>query len=71
VSSDYGATGNEFSGKVEWVQLDAGLDDADHYISPEERLCVAMSASVSRASQLSMLTAREATTTMVVSDTKD
>jgi arylsulfatase len=27
---------------VKWVQLDAGLDDHDHLISPEERLRVAM-----------------------------
>ena len=30
-----------FTGKVSWVQLDAGLDDHDHQISPEERLRVA------------------------------
>ncbi len=42
VSSDYGPRGNEFTGKVHWVQLDIGLDDQDHLISPEERLRVAM-----------------------------
>ncbi len=42
VSSDYGARGNEFTGKVRWVQIDLGTDDADHFISPEERLRVAM-----------------------------
>jgi hypothetical protein len=33
---------SEFSGKVNWVQLDAGSDDHDHLISPEERLRVAI-----------------------------
>jgi arylsulfatase len=44
VSDDYGATGNAFNGTVEWVQIDLGDDarDADHLISPEERLRVAM-----------------------------
>jgi len=42
VTSDYGRLGNEFSGKVRWVQIDLGVDDADHLISPEERLRLAM-----------------------------
>jgi arylsulfatase len=44
VSDDYGASGNEFSGRVDWVQIDLGEDaeDADHLISPHERLRVAM-----------------------------
>ena len=44
VSDDYGASGNEFSGRVDWVQIDLGEDaeDADHLISPQERLRVAM-----------------------------
>ena len=33
--------GNEFSGRVDWVQIDLG-EDADHLISPQERLRVAM-----------------------------
>ena len=37
VSPDYGPTGNEFSGKVNWVQIDLEKDDHDHLISPEER----------------------------------
>jgi arylsulfatase A-like enzyme len=44
VSSDYTAHSSRFSGKVNWVQIDLGSDaeDADHYISHEERLRVAM-----------------------------
>jgi len=42
VSPDYGPTGNEFSGEVNWVQIDLEKDDHDHLISPEERLRVAM-----------------------------
>ena len=37
VSPDYGPTGNEFSGEVNWVQIDLEKDDHDHLISPEER----------------------------------
>jgi arylsulfatase A-like enzyme len=42
VSTDYGPTGNEFSGEVNWVQIDLEKDDHDHLISPEERFQVAM-----------------------------
>ncbi|KKH50733.1 arylsulfatase [Methanosarcina sp. 1.H.A.2.2] len=42
VSPDYGPRGNKFSGEVNWVQIDLGLDDQDHLISPEERLSFAM-----------------------------
>ena len=31
-----------FSGKINWVQIDLGKNDADHMISPEERLRVVM-----------------------------
>jgi arylsulfatase len=34
--------GNEFSGEVNWVQIDLEKDDHDHLISPEERFSVAM-----------------------------
>jgi len=36
VSDDYDARGSEFSGRVDWVQIDLGEDakDADHLISP-------------------------------------
>jgi len=33
---------SKFTGKIHWVQLDVGVDDNDHFISPEERLRVAM-----------------------------
>jgi arylsulfatase len=42
VSPDYGPSGNEFSGEVNWVQIDLEKDDHDHLISPEERFRVAM-----------------------------
>jgi arylsulfatase len=42
VSPDYGQTGNEFSGEVNWVQIDLEGEDHDHLISPEERFRVAM-----------------------------
>ncbi|KKG07767.1 arylsulfatase [Methanosarcina sp. 2.H.A.1B.4] len=42
VSPDYGPRGNKFSGEVNWVQIDLGLDDQDHLISPEERFSFAM-----------------------------
>ena len=44
VSDDYGPRDSEFTGKVRWVQLDIdeAAEDADHLISPEERLQIAM-----------------------------
>jgi arylsulfatase len=42
VSDDYGPGESLFSGTVNWVQLDAGVDDHDHLITPEERFRVAM-----------------------------
>jgi hypothetical protein len=44
VTDDYGTHGNAFSGEVNWVQLDldAAAEDADHLLTPEERLRVAM-----------------------------
>jgi len=42
VSPDYGPSGNDFSGEVNWVQIDLEKDDHDHMISPEERFKVAM-----------------------------
>ena len=44
VSDDYGARDSRFNGKVHWVQIDLGKDaeDADHLITDEERLRVAM-----------------------------
>jgi arylsulfatase len=44
VSEDYGPRGNEFTGEVNWVQidLDAAAEDLGHLITPEERLKIAM-----------------------------
>jgi arylsulfatase A-like enzyme len=44
VSDDYGPRDSEFTGEVRWVQIDLGDDaeDADHLITAEERLRVAM-----------------------------
>ena len=44
VSDDYAAEANAFTGSIRWVQIDLGPDaqDADHFISPEERLRVVM-----------------------------
>lgn len=41
-SPDYGPTDNDFSGEIEWVQIDIGDDSHDHLITPEERLNIAM-----------------------------
>jgi arylsulfatase len=42
VTPDYTARTSRFTGKINWVQLDLGSDDHDHYIDPEERLRIAM-----------------------------
>jgi arylsulfatase len=42
VSPDYDARENEFSGEVNWVQIDLEKDDHDHMITPEERFKLAM-----------------------------
>ena len=44
VSDDYEGESSVFTGTVNWVQIDLDEDaeDADHLISPEERLRVAM-----------------------------
>jgi hypothetical protein len=44
VSDDYLGDSRVFTGTVNWVQIDLGEDaeDADHLITPEERLRVAM-----------------------------
>ena len=41
-SPDYGPKDNEFSGQVNWVQIDLEKDDHDHLISPDERFRIAM-----------------------------
>jgi arylsulfatase len=42
VSSDYTRSTSEFNGKVNWVQIDLGKDVHDHFITPEERLNLAL-----------------------------
>jgi arylsulfatase len=44
VSDEYGPEDDTFSGRIHWVQIDLGDDarDADHLISAEERLRIAM-----------------------------
>jgi hypothetical protein len=42
VSSDYTRNTSVFTGKVNWVQIDLGKDTHDHFITPEERLNLAM-----------------------------
>jgi arylsulfatase A-like enzyme len=42
VSDDYTPDTSRFTGTVNWVQLDQGLDDQSHLINPEDRLSVAM-----------------------------
>ena len=42
VTPDYTAKDSRFTGKIHWVQIDLGSDDHDHFISPEERLRIAM-----------------------------
>ena len=42
VSPDYTAATSAFTGKIAWVELRVEDDDNDHFITPEERLRVAM-----------------------------
>ncbi len=42
VTKDFTSHESEFTGKVNWVQIDLSTDDHDHLISPEERLHLAM-----------------------------
>jgi arylsulfatase A-like enzyme len=44
VSPDYTSHTSKFNGKINWVKIDLGKDaeDADHYITHEERMRVAM-----------------------------
>ena len=41
-SPEYGPRGNQFTGEIQWVQIDIGTDDHDHLISLEERFNLAM-----------------------------
>jgi arylsulfatase len=40
VTTDYGQ--KKFSGEVEWVEIELGLDDHNHMIKPEDRISLAM-----------------------------
>jgi arylsulfatase len=42
VTPDYTAHTSRFTGKINWVQIDLGNDDHDHFIDPDERLRIAM-----------------------------
>ncbi|MET0145905.1 MAG: arylsulfatase [Ilumatobacteraceae bacterium] len=42
VTADYTAHGSRFTGKINWIQIDLGDDDHDHFIDPDERLRIAM-----------------------------
>jgi arylsulfatase len=42
VTDDYTARDSRFTGRINWVQIDVGTDDHDHFIDPEERLRIAM-----------------------------
>jgi hypothetical protein len=35
VTPDYTAQSSRFTGKINWVQIDLGDDDHDHFIDPE------------------------------------
>jgi arylsulfatase len=41
-SPDYGPTGNQFTGKIHWVQLEVGDDDHNHLVTAEDRFNIAM-----------------------------
>jgi arylsulfatase len=42
VSDDYTPENSDFTGTVNWVQLEIGDDSHDHLITPEDRLRAAM-----------------------------
>ena len=42
VTPDYTASSSRFTGKINWVQIDLGDDNHDHFIDPDERLRIAM-----------------------------
>jgi hypothetical protein len=42
VSPAYTPQSSRFTGRINWVQLDVGSDDHDHFIDPEERMRIAM-----------------------------
>jgi arylsulfatase len=44
VSPDYSSEGSRFTGEIKWIQVDIGEDaaDADHMVTAEERIRIAM-----------------------------
>ncbi|KXX59883.1 MULTISPECIES: arylsulfatase [unclassified Rhodococcus (in: high G+C Gram-positive bacteria)] len=42
VSSEYGPTGNGFTGDIAWARIDIGDDDHSHLADPEHRMTIAM-----------------------------
>ena len=42
VASDYAGQSSRFTGSINWVQIDLGDDDNDHFIDPSERFRIAM-----------------------------
>jgi arylsulfatase len=42
VLSNYTVADAKFTGKIQWVQIDVGVDDHDHFIDPGERFRIAM-----------------------------
>ena len=42
VTPAYTVETSRFTGKIDWVQIDLGDDDHDHFIDPTERLRVAI-----------------------------
>lgn len=42
VSSDYGSSGNQFTGTIAWIRLDLGEDTHDHLIDPQHLVNIAM-----------------------------
>jgi arylsulfatase len=42
VTADYAPATSRFTGAINWVQIDLGDDDNDHFIDPDERLRIAM-----------------------------
>jgi arylsulfatase len=42
VSDDYDSPTSQFTGTINWVQLEVGQDSHDHLISPEDRIRLAM-----------------------------
>jgi arylsulfatase len=41
-SPDYGPTGNQFTGEIQWVEIELGEDDHSHLITPEQLFTRAM-----------------------------